>query len=158
MSEMHEIDYQIFGDDMQYVEVELDPGEATVAEAGVPGYEATSWIGLLAPAGTRACWTEIRPPSPSLHCPAGGARWDEAHPWWGGEHRARCHRCPPRLAAREPPGSPAWGRRVLLGAQDRRNPGVGRHNFRWAKHSRRRGGRPFCTVCVFLSLPTARFF
>jgi uncharacterized protein (TIGR00266 family) len=31
---MHEIDYKIFGDDMQYVEVELDPGEATVAEAG----------------------------------------------------------------------------------------------------------------------------
>jgi len=34
MAEMHEIDYKIFGDDMQYVEVELDPNEATVAEAG----------------------------------------------------------------------------------------------------------------------------
>src|SRR3954470_18021080 len=34
MAEMHEIDYKIFGDDMQFVEVELDPGEATVAEAG----------------------------------------------------------------------------------------------------------------------------
>jgi len=31
---MHDIDYKIFGDDMQFVEVELDPGEATVAEAG----------------------------------------------------------------------------------------------------------------------------
>jgi uncharacterized protein (TIGR00266 family) len=31
---MHEIDYKIFGDDMQFVEVELDPHEATVAEAG----------------------------------------------------------------------------------------------------------------------------
>jgi uncharacterized protein (TIGR00266 family) len=31
---MHEIDYQIVGDDMQFVEVELDPNEATVAEAG----------------------------------------------------------------------------------------------------------------------------
>ncbi len=31
---MHEIDYHIHGDDMQYVEIELDPGEATVAEAG----------------------------------------------------------------------------------------------------------------------------
>jgi uncharacterized protein (TIGR00266 family) len=31
---MHEIEYQIFGDDMQFVEVELDPNEATVAEAG----------------------------------------------------------------------------------------------------------------------------
>jgi uncharacterized protein (TIGR00266 family) len=34
MAEMHEIDYKIFGDDMQFVEVELDPNEATVAEAG----------------------------------------------------------------------------------------------------------------------------
>src|ERR671922_2302282 len=34
MPGMHEIDYKIFGDDMQYVEVELDPNEATVAEAG----------------------------------------------------------------------------------------------------------------------------
>jgi uncharacterized protein (TIGR00266 family) len=31
---MHEIEYTIFGDDMQFVEVELDPDEATVAEAG----------------------------------------------------------------------------------------------------------------------------
>jgi uncharacterized protein (TIGR00266 family) len=34
MADMHEIDYKIFGDDMQFVEVELDPNEATVAEAG----------------------------------------------------------------------------------------------------------------------------
>jgi uncharacterized protein (TIGR00266 family) len=34
MAGMHEIDYKIFGDDMQFVEVELDPGEAVVAEAG----------------------------------------------------------------------------------------------------------------------------
>ena len=34
MTAMHEIDYEIFGDDMQYVEVELDPQEAVVAEAG----------------------------------------------------------------------------------------------------------------------------
>jgi uncharacterized protein (TIGR00266 family) len=31
---MHEVDYRIYGDDMQFVEVELDPGEAAVAEAG----------------------------------------------------------------------------------------------------------------------------
>ena len=31
---MHEIDYEIFGHEMQYVEVELDPMEAAVAEAG----------------------------------------------------------------------------------------------------------------------------
>ncbi|HEY9510805.1 MAG TPA: TIGR00266 family protein, partial [Verrucomicrobiae bacterium] len=34
MSAMHEVDYKIFGDDMQFVEVELDPMEAAVAEAG----------------------------------------------------------------------------------------------------------------------------
>src|SRR5438552_14943410 len=34
MNTMHEIDYQIFGDDMQFVEIELDPMEAAVAEAG----------------------------------------------------------------------------------------------------------------------------
>jgi uncharacterized protein (TIGR00266 family) len=34
MPAMHEIDYKIFGDDMQFVEVELEPNEATVAEAG----------------------------------------------------------------------------------------------------------------------------
>jgi uncharacterized protein (TIGR00266 family) len=34
MAMMHEIDFQIFGDDMQFVEVELDPAEAVVAEAG----------------------------------------------------------------------------------------------------------------------------
>ncbi|HEX3047956.1 MAG TPA: AIM24 family protein, partial [Bacillota bacterium] len=28
------IDYQIFGDDMQLVEIELDPGEGVRAEAG----------------------------------------------------------------------------------------------------------------------------
>ncbi|MST94100.1 MAG: TIGR00266 family protein [Pedosphaera sp.] len=34
MPAMHEIDYKIYGDDMQFVEVELDPLEAVVAEAG----------------------------------------------------------------------------------------------------------------------------
>src|SRR6187399_3072891 len=34
MNAMHEIDYKIYGDDMQFVEVELDPNEAVVAEAG----------------------------------------------------------------------------------------------------------------------------
>jgi uncharacterized protein (TIGR00266 family) len=31
---MDVVDYEIFGDDMQYVEIELDPGEAAVGEAG----------------------------------------------------------------------------------------------------------------------------
>ena len=30
----HEIDYKIHGEEMQYVEVELDPQETAVAEAG----------------------------------------------------------------------------------------------------------------------------
>ena len=34
MPAMHEIDYKIYGDDMQFVEVELDPDEAALAEAG----------------------------------------------------------------------------------------------------------------------------
>jgi len=32
--QMHEVDYKIVGDDMQFVEIELDPQEAVVAEAG----------------------------------------------------------------------------------------------------------------------------
>ena len=31
----HQIDYKIYGDDMQVVEIELDRGETVVAEAGV---------------------------------------------------------------------------------------------------------------------------
>ena len=34
MAQMHEVDYELFGDAMQYVELELDPGEAALAEAG----------------------------------------------------------------------------------------------------------------------------
>ena len=34
MAAMHEIDFKIYGDDMQFVEIELDPMEAAVAEAG----------------------------------------------------------------------------------------------------------------------------
>ncbi|HLA40461.1 MAG TPA: AIM24 family protein, partial [Candidatus Glassbacteria bacterium] len=34
----HAIDYEIIGDDMQVVEVELDPGEKVVAEAGSMNY------------------------------------------------------------------------------------------------------------------------
>lgn len=30
----HEIDYEIFGDDLQFVEIELDPKETVIAEAG----------------------------------------------------------------------------------------------------------------------------
>ncbi len=34
----HEVDYEIFGDDMQIVEIELDPGEIVIAEAGAMNY------------------------------------------------------------------------------------------------------------------------
>ena len=34
----HDVDYEIFGDDMQIVEIELDPGETVVAEAGAMNY------------------------------------------------------------------------------------------------------------------------
>jgi uncharacterized protein (TIGR00266 family) len=34
MGQMQEVDYEVFGDDLQYVEIELDPGEAAIAEAG----------------------------------------------------------------------------------------------------------------------------
>ena len=34
----HEVDYEIFGDDMQIVEIELDPAEVVIAEAGAMNY------------------------------------------------------------------------------------------------------------------------
>ena len=34
----HELDYEIFGDDMQLVEIELDPNETVIAEAGAMNY------------------------------------------------------------------------------------------------------------------------
>ena len=66
----HEVDYEIFGDDMQTVEVELDPGETVIAEAGAMnwmedgiGFEAKmgdgsepekGFMGKLLDAGKRA--------------------------------------------------------------------------------------------------------
>ena len=35
----HEVDYKIYGNDLQTVEVELDPGETVIAEAG-----AMNWM------------------------------------------------------------------------------------------------------------------
>ena len=37
-AQSHEIDYEIFGHEMQFVEIELDPGESAVAEAGAMMY------------------------------------------------------------------------------------------------------------------------
>lgn len=46
----HEIDYEIFGEEMQFVEITLDPGEACIAEAGAfmymdPGIEMETIFG-----------------------------------------------------------------------------------------------------------------
>ncbi len=38
MNPMHEIDYKVFGDAMQFVEIELDPNEAAVGEPGAMMY------------------------------------------------------------------------------------------------------------------------
>ena len=34
----HEVDYEVIGNDLQIVEVELDQGETVIAEAGVMNY------------------------------------------------------------------------------------------------------------------------
>ncbi len=38
MAASHEVDFQIYGDDMQFVEIELDPAETVIAEAGAMMY------------------------------------------------------------------------------------------------------------------------
>jgi len=38
MMKAHEIDFQLYGDDMQFVEIELDEGESALAEAGAMMY------------------------------------------------------------------------------------------------------------------------
>ena len=42
MRTAHEIDYTIRGHEMQFVEIELDPGESAVSEAGSLMYKDTS--------------------------------------------------------------------------------------------------------------------
>ncbi|HVR96616.1 MAG TPA: TIGR00266 family protein [Thermoanaerobaculia bacterium] len=66
----HEIDYELFGEEMQYVEITLDPGEACIAEAGAfmymdpgiqmqtifgdgSGQEGSGFMGKLLTAGKR---------------------------------------------------------------------------------------------------------
>ena len=66
---MDAVDFEIFGNEMQYVEVELDPNEAVVAEAGAMMYmtdgiemetvfgdgraQTSGWMGALMSAGKR---------------------------------------------------------------------------------------------------------
>ena len=42
MGQADEIDYKIGGEDIQYVEIELDPGESVVSEAGAMMYKSPS--------------------------------------------------------------------------------------------------------------------
>ena len=84
------VDYNIYGDDMQFVEIELDPGEAVVAEAGgmmymEPGIEMETifgdgssqgvdegWWGALKSAGKRVLTGESLFMTVFTHKGAGG--------------------------------------------------------------------------------------
>ena len=107
MADMHEIDYKIFGDDLQFVEVELDPNEATVAEAGGmmymdDGIEMETIFGDGSQAGAE-WWIPRR---------ADGRRQAAAH------RRVAVH---DRLPQPQQPETPARVRRPLSG-QDRPHP------------------------------------
>jgi uncharacterized protein (AIM24 family) len=65
----HEIDYKIIGDDIQVVEIELDPNETVIAEAGAMlfmedgiQYE-TKWV--TARKLTRALWARFSRQEPA---------------------------------------------------------------------------------------------
>jgi uncharacterized protein (TIGR00266 family) len=101
MPTAHEIDYQIHGHEMQYVEVELDPGESAVAEAGSLMYKDTSiemttifgdgsgqsqnagFIGLLVGAGKRLLTGESLFTTVFTHQGTGKARVAFAAPYPG---------------------------------------------------------------------------
>ena len=95
----HELDYEILGDDMQMVEVELDPGETVIAEAGAMNYmengidfEAKmgdgsqpdkSLFGKLLDAGTRKLTGESLFMTHFTNCGAGKKRVAFAAPYPG---------------------------------------------------------------------------
>jgi uncharacterized protein (AIM24 family) len=69
---MDVVDYEIFGSEMQYVEIELDPGEAAVGEAGAmmfmqEGVQMDTVFGdgsqHTAAARSRRGWSHCRPPT-----------------------------------------------------------------------------------------------
>ena len=107
---MHEIDYRIFGDDMQFVEVELDPGEATVAEAGGMMYmedgiemetifgdgsqQQSGFLGALMGAGKRLLTGESLFMTVFLNKASGNGRWLSAR-----RTRERSSRCICRRSA-----------------------------------------------------------
>ena len=52
----HEVGYRIIGHDMQMVEVELDPGETVIAEAGHQNrHQLQPQTQQQPPAGLRSC-------------------------------------------------------------------------------------------------------
>jgi uncharacterized protein (TIGR00266 family) len=99
MPTAHEIDYKIYGHDMQYVEVELDPGESAVAEAGSLMYkdvavemttvfgdgsgQAGGFMGKLVGAGKRLLTGESLFTTVFTHTGAGKARVAFAAPYPG---------------------------------------------------------------------------
>ena len=107
MPGMHEIEYKIFGDDMQFVEIELDPNEATVAEAGGMMYmedgvemetifgdgsqqQGGGFLGALMGAGKRAADRRV-----AVH--------DRVSQSFGPEEEGRLRRAVSRQDRRRPP-------------------------------------------------------
>ena len=99
MPTAHDIDYQIHGHEMQFVEIELDPGESAVAEAGSlmykdPSIEMTTvfgdgsgqtggFMGLLVGAGKRVLTGESLFTTVFTHKGTGKARVAFAAPYPG---------------------------------------------------------------------------
>ena len=107
----HKVDYEILGSEMQIVEVELDPGETVVAEAGAMNYmedgiefvakmgdgsePEQGFFGKLASAGKRMLTGEcVRTPQPLLNAliaSAGGSfpsATEAVHGTWRGSEEA----------------------------------------------------------------------
>jgi hypothetical protein len=97
-----EIDYTIYGEDMQFVEIELDPGEAAIAEAGSLMYKdvAVRWT---------PCSATVRQASRRrLHGQAAGRRQARDHrrkPVHHGVHNAQRQRQGPCAFAAPYPGT-----------------------------------------------------
>src|SRR5215217_6407360 len=96
MAQMHEVDFHIYGDDLQFVEVELDPQEAAVAEAGTLMYmedgiemetifgdgseKKSGFLGSLLGAGKRLLTGESLFTTVFLTAAAASARWPSRRP------------------------------------------------------------------------------
>lgn len=112
MTAMHEVDYEVVGEDLQYVKIELDPGEAAVAEAGSMMYiedgiemetifgdgsssRAASWERCWAPVKLSEVGGELLAQKDSFLCAAKGVSLGIAFtkrfgPAGAGAKKARC--------------------------------------------------------------------